>query len=384
MRIAFVGGRGVPALYGGFETAATEIGYRLVERGHEVTVYCREGYGDETELEYRGIRKIFMPRIRMQAVETLSHTFASMVHIWFHAPDVLIVLNPANGPLCIFPRLRGIPFAVHVDGLDWERGKWPWYGRKYIYWAARFSTWIAPAIIADSHGIQKFYKEKWNKESHYASYGTYLVESEEPALLEEYGLTPDDYFLVVARMEPENNTDLIVEAFKKVKTDKKLVIVGGTHYEGAYSKKLRELGESDPRIQFMGGIYERRRLREIMCNAYAYVHGHQVGGTNPILLKALGCGAAVLYLDVIFNAEVVGDAGKAFPREVNAAAEVLQEAVDHPERVASWRERTRARVSKEYCWERATDDYETLCMTLASKKSRTEPGEQKKQMEKRT
>lgn len=363
MKIAFVGGRGVPALYGGFETAATEIGIRLVERGHEVTAYCRNGYGSDGSSEYQGIKKIYLPRVALRTVETLSHTFVSMLHLAIRPPDVLIVLNPANGPLCIIPRLRRIPFAVHVDGLDWERGRWPAIGRKYIYFASWFCTKIAPALIADSRGIQDFYKRQWNADAHYASYGTYIEESRYPELLAEEGLTKGEYFLVVARLEPENNTDLIIRAFEKVKTDKKLVIVGGTNYEGPYFHGLKAHAR-DPRIKFLGGIYEQNRLNEIMCNAYAYAHGHEVGGTNPILLKALGCGNCVLYLDVVFNREVVGEAGCAFPKDVDAAAAVFQDLADHPERVGEYRLRARERIADTYTWEKATDDYEELCLQL--------------------
>jgi glycosyltransferase involved in cell wall biosynthesis len=367
MRIAMVGSRGVPALYSGFETAVTEIGVRLVERGHDVVVYCRKGYGDESEPEYKGIRKVYLPRLNMKVADTLSHTFLSFCHLVAHPPDVIVVVNPANGPLCLIPRLRGTPFGVNVDGLEWKRAKWPWVGQRYFYFASWFCTKVAPAIIADSRGIQDFYRERWGCDAYYASYGGYIETSQDPALLDEFGLRPDDYFLVVARLEPENNTALIVKAFEQVNTDKQLVIVGGTNYKSRYVADLKA-NTRDERVRFLGGVYEQEKLTEIMCNSYAYVHGHMVGGTNPVLLKALGCGACVLYADVNFNREVVADAGLPFPLDVAGAARVFQEVVDQPGARADYRARAPERIREAYTWDMVTDAYEELCRRLAERR----------------
>lgn len=362
MKIAFVGCRGVPALYGGFETAVTEIGARLVERGHDVTVYCRKGYGDEENSTNRGMRKRFVPRIKLRTVETISHTLVSLLHLFVNPPDVIVLVNPANGPLLWIPLLRGTPFAINVDGLDWERAKWPWIGRKYIYFAAWCCTKLAPQIIADSRGMQDFYKRQWNRETYYASYGTDVISTPAPDGLEQLGLAPREYFLVVARLAPENNTHLIIDAFRGVDTDKKLVIIGDDRYNSPYKRRLEAV--DDERVTFLGSIYNQPLLRQLMCHSYAYVHGHSVGGTNPVLLKALGCGACVLYLDVNFNAEVVDGAGIPFPGSVEGARAVLQEVASNPAKADAYRPRGPERIRETYTWERATDQYEDLCYRL--------------------
>lgn len=364
MKIAFAGTRGVPALYSGFETAATEICTRLVERGHDVTVYCRNGYGDESEPEYKGVKKKYLPRINLKVADTLSHTFYSLLHAFVHPPDVLLVMNGANGPLCVIPRLRGTPFAINVDGLEWKRAKWPWIGQRYFYFASWCCTKIAPAVIADSVGIQNFYRKQWNADTYYASYGAYCEASVNPAVLADYGLEKRNYYLVVARLEPENNTDLIVRAFEKLKTDKKLAIVGGTNYKSAFIENLKAQTK-DERVVFLGGIYEQDRLTEVMCNSYAYVHGHMVGGTNPVLLKALGCNTCILYADVEFNAEVVRQAGIPFPLDVEGAARVFQNIEDDPAGAERYRALGHSRINEAYTWEIATDAYEALCYDLA-------------------
>ena len=279
---------------------------------------------------------------------------------------MLLVFNPANSPCCVLPWLKKIPFAIHVDGLEWKRTKWPIIGRGYLYAACWFSTAIASRIIADNRGIQDFYRDKWRTESRtYASYGAYQVQSKQPHLLSEYDLVAEGYFLVVARMEPENNTALIVDAFKQVRTDKKLVIVGGTAYKSRYFDALVS-GNKDDRVRFLGPIYDQDRLNELFCNSFAYIHGHMVGGTNPVLLQALGAGCCVVYLDqgYRFNREVVGDAGVAFAPSAASLACRLQELLENPDKAKTLGALARERVASEYNWDRVADQYENLCFEL--------------------
>ena len=363
MHIAIAGCRGVPGLYSGFETAATEIGVRLVERGHEVSVYCRRGYGAPSETFYRGIRKVYLPQLNLKVAETVSHTLVCLLHAFLRPPDVLIVMNPANGPLLVLPRLRGTPVAINVDGMEWKRTKWSRLGRRYLYFASWCCTKIASEIVADSHALQDFYRSTWNVDPYYASYGAAVESPAPPDLVRESGLEPNEYFLVVARLEPENNTELIVRAFGGVSTDKKLFVVGGTTYRSRYMEQLKEK-TSDRRVIFAGPIYDQRRLTDLMCHCFAYVHGHMVGGTNPVLLKAMGCGSRVLVLDTEFNVEVVSDAGLTFPRDVDGARQLFQRVVDRPGEADAARARTRQRVQEAYTWKMAADRYEALCQRL--------------------
>ena len=367
MRIAIAGCRGIPALYSGFETAATEIGARLADRGHHVTVYCRRGYGTESEQTYRGVHKVYMPQLNLQVAETLSHTLVCLLHAFVHPPDVLLVMNPANGPLLVLPRLRGTPVAINVDGLEWQRTKWSRLGRRYLYFASWCCTRIASRVIADSRALQDFYRSTWRADSHYASYGASIEQSRDADSVRSYGVEPDEYFLVVARLEPENNTELIVRAFEGVETGKKLVIVGGTNYRSHYVERLKETTH-DNRVIFPGPIYDQERLTALMCHSYAYVHGHMVGGTNPVLLRAMGCGARVLVLDTAFNIEVVGDAGLTFPHDIEGARRVLQGVADDPTAANDVRSRARDRIRQAYTWELATDQYEALCQQLMGTK----------------
>jgi len=364
MRIAFVGVRGIPDLYGGFETAVTEISTRLVQRGHDVTAYCRKGYGNESELTYKGVKKIFLPRIETKQLDTLSHSFFSLVHLFFNPTDVILVFNAGNGPFCIIPSLRGARYAVNVDGLEWRRDKWGTVAKAYY----KFATWccvkLAPEIIADAERIKDYYKEQFKRDTFFAAYGAYIETSENPEILEEYGLKKDDYFFVASRLEPENNAEITVKAFEQVKTDKKLVIAGGASYKSPFIEKLKK--NRDPRIQFLGSVYKPGHIKELHCNCFAYIHGNEVGGTNPALLKALGYGNCVLYLDHDwrFNTEVAGDVGIPYPKSVEGLRERLQDLVDNPEKVHHYRKLAPERIREAYTWDIVTDRYEELCLKL--------------------
>lgn len=367
MRISFVGTRGIPVRYGGFETAVEEISTRLVARGHEATVYCRhDGSDSSTETSYKGVRRVSLPSLPLRAAETLSHTLLSLLHVLFVRPaDVVLVFNPANGPLCWLLKIARKPFAINVDGLEWKRAKWSAWGQRYLRLAAGVSARIAPVIIADSHGIQDYYREHFERDSTFVPYGAYEESSRDPGLLKEFQLTAGDYFLIVARLEPENNTELIVRAFEGVETEKKLVIVGGVSYQSEYVEKLKSL--SSQRVVFLGGIYDQIKLTEIVCNCFAYVHGHEVGGTNPILLKALGCGCCVLYLDNAFNREVVGPAGLGFEKDVEALRARLQELAADPSSASEYRKLSRVRIQGRYDWDRVADGYENIALELIKK-----------------
>ena len=169
----------------------------------------------------------------------------------------------------------------------------------------------------------------------------------------------------MARLEPENNIDLVIQAFEGVRTNKKLVIVGGTSYGSHYLTRLRN-SITDSRVMFAGPIYDQPRLTELMCHSFAYVHGHMVGGTNPILLKAMGCGARILFADVEFNAEVVRGAGISFPLSAEGARGVFQQMVDDTAAADQCRTKTRDRVREAYTWDMVTDQYEELCVRLAA------------------
>ena len=359
MKIALLGTRGVPAHYGGFETCAEEVGRGLAARGHAVTVYSRRGNAPGDPAQHDGMTIRYTGHIEHKILGTLTHTLTATLDALRRDFDVLLYFNAANAlPAGLGKALRGPPVVLNVDGLEWRRRKWGLLGRTYYHCAEWLSTKVADRVVTDSRAIQAYYERRWKSPSTYIPYGAYVEGAESPALLAEYGLEADGYFLTVSRLEPENNADLTLQAFAQVATDKKLVIVGGAKYESGFVRRLRRT--TDSRVTFLAPEYRPDRLRELYCGAFAYVHGNEVGGTNPALLQAMGHGSCVLALDVPFNAEVVADAALLYRKDPADLAAKLQLVLEDAGLVRRLRERARERVKEAYRWDEVIAAYESL------------------------
>jgi glycosyltransferase involved in cell wall biosynthesis len=358
MKIAFIGTRGVPARYGGFETCAEEIGRRLAARGHDITVYARSSYYPDRSPKWEGMRVRYRPAVRLKSLETLSHTAFSLADAARRGFDALLVFNGANSPLLFLARMRGTPVVLHADGLEWMRGKWGRLGRAYFRWAERISARHPGPLVADSDEIGRYFKERYGREAFRIAYGAEVKTSTRPELLAPYGLSPGRYVLQITRFEPENNPHLTVRAFEGLESDMKLVLVGGALYRS--KTRLMISGARDPRLVRPGFIYDKDVLRELLCNAAVYVHGNEVGGTNPALLEAMAAGCFVIARDVPFNREVLGGAGIYFRKDASDLREKLDWALGHPAERAAGKAAAVGIIRARYDWDRVVDGYETL------------------------
>jgi glycosyltransferase involved in cell wall biosynthesis len=365
MKIAMIGTRGVPASYGGFETAVEEIGSRLVQRGHTVTVYCRRGNAPtETAREYRGMRLVTLPAVRTKSLETLSHTALSVGHVALSQRyDAAFVFNAANAPFLPVLRLRRTPVALHVDGLEWKRAKWGGRAKAYYRWAEQTGIRTADALIADAQGIADYYTHQFGVETTLLTYGAPILRDVATDALDGLELVPNGYHLVVARMEPENHVDMIVEGYRLSGATDPLVVVGSAPYGSEYTALVHQLAGHDDRIRFLGGVYDQDVLDQLYAHALTYLHGHSVGGTNPSLLRAMGAGTAVIAYDVAFNREVLGADGEYFTDPESAGVRMLaaeQQPADAAAAGASLRERAAAK----YDWDTVAAGYEDLAERL--------------------
>lgn len=361
-----MGTRGVPATYGGFETFYEELGKRLVERGHTVTVYCRDSYYPDkcAQNQYLGMKLIYLPNFNKKTLDTLSHTFFSVIHAISQPYDVYMVCNAANSPVLVIPRLLGKRIAINTDGLEWKRGKWGKCARTYYKVCERISTIVAHRVIADSRGIQDYYVKEYNTQANFIPYGAYLTESKRPELLDTIGVRPNDYFLQITRFEPENNPLLTIQAYKKLSTNKKLLIIGSVPYESDYLRAIHAEAKENPNILLPGSIYDKELLNEIWCNCFAYIHGNEVGGTNPALLQTMASGCFTIAIDVSFSHDVLSDCGIFFTKEAQALASQMQWALDHVHEFATYKNKAVNRIRLYYSWDKVTDDYETLFLNM--------------------
>lgn len=363
-KIAIVGTRGIPANYGGFETFAEELSTRLAARGHQASVYSRKGTVKWTEPYYKGVRVIQLPTIRNKYLDTVFNTLLSTVHVMFSDVEIVYFCNAINSVYTVLPRLTGKKSIINVDGLEWKRKKWSRIGKMAYQISEWLATFLANEIISDSKRIQLYYKKKFRKETIFISYGANPeVPKSGEEVLKRYGLKKYDYLIYVSRFEPENNAHLMIQAYEKVKTDKPLVMVGDAPYSVPYIRQLRET--KDSRIKFLGSIYGED-YRILKANAYVYLHGNEVGGTNPALLEAMALGTCVIANGVGFNREVIGGAGLWFRRgSISDLKEKIEFALAHPDNIKELGNRAVERIKTYYNWDLVTEQYEKFFSELS-------------------
>jgi glycosyltransferase involved in cell wall biosynthesis len=358
MRIAILGTRGIPASYGGFETFAEHLATRLVARGHEVTVYCRSHYVSPRQLEYHGVKLTVLPTVQHKYFDTVVHTFLSALHAVPRRFDAALICNAANAPFSLFLRLTGTPVAINVDGLEHKRKKWGALGRKYYRLTEYLSTLLPNEMVTDAQVIQDYYLARHNAPSTMIAYGSEVERRPDRAVVRKWRVEPNRYILYVSRLEPENNAHLVIEAFKKVRTAFRLLIVGDAPYAEQYIEDLKARAKGDKRIIFTGFVFGQD-YRSLQQNAYCYVHATEVGGTHPALLEAMGYGNCVLTLATPENLEAVGEAGVSYVDEFDLA-EKLRRVLRDGSLVQAYRNRAQVRVQNCYDWETVVDQYERL------------------------
>jgi glycosyltransferase involved in cell wall biosynthesis len=353
MRIALLGTRGIPANYGGFETFAEELSVRLAERGHQVTVYCRER---NSLTEYRGVQLRYLPTIRHKYLDTVAHTGFSTADLLARPYDVVLYCNAANAIFTILPRLLGMATALNVDGVERHRKKWNRVAKAWYLVSEWLATWCASTLISDAEKIREYYIERYGKDSNFIPYGAEIGKALGSDHLRALGLEPGCYVLYVSRLEPENNALLVRQVFESVDTNKRLVLVGDAPYAAEYIAEVKNT--RDPRILFPGAIYGDG-YKELQSHCCVYVQATEVGGTHPALIEAMGRGALVLYLDTPENVEVAGDAAVPFTKE--NLGEKLAWAVNvSPTERDCWGKKAMQRIEALYSWSAVTDAYEKL------------------------
>ncbi|WP_035718035.1 DUF1972 domain-containing protein [Gordonia terrae] len=361
LHISLIGTRGVPAAYGGFETAVEEIGRRLTRNGHRVTVYCRAGH--DVGSNFLGMDRVVLPAVRRKSLETLSHTALSVAHAAGNRPDVAFVFNAANSPFLPFLRAIRVPVALHMDGLEWRRSKWGSTGKRFYRTAEVLGVRTADALIADSPGIADYYHHQFGARTELIKYGAPQLVTADSSGVEKLGLTPNGYHLVVARFEPENHVSEIVAGYGASDATKPLVVVGSAPYAEQYTSEINRIAAADPRIRLLGGVYDQELLDALYFHAFSYVHGHSVGGTNPSLLRAIAAGTAVVAYDVSFNRAVLDGQGWFFQDAAGVSAAISATEADENQ-VRKTAQFLQEHAARHYTWDEVATQYESLAHRL--------------------
>ncbi len=370
LHVAFLGTRGVPAAYSGFETFVEELGARLVERGHQVTVFNRYPFVPLREKHYRGMRIIRLRTIQRKSLDTLMHTFLSCLWLPLLKPDVVYICGVGNAIFCGLIRMMGIPVVINVDGEDWARKKWSGFAVKWLRTSEAWACRLAGVVIADAKIIQDRYRRVYGRETVLIPYGANIrLEPAGIGTLAKFGLTPRKYVLFVGRMVPENRADVLIEAFRAVPRSSGIqcVIVGDAPYSDDFKGELVRL--ADDRVVFTGYAF-LEQYRELSRNCLFYVLASGVEGTRPVLLDQMGFGNCVVVRDTAANSAVVADAGVKFEdaRETESLGEVLNHLIANPDVVEEYRGKAVRRVKAAFSWDSVTDRYEALFRELVALK----------------
>jgi glycosyltransferase involved in cell wall biosynthesis len=284
----------------------------------------------------------------------------STVHALFQKYDIILYVNSANGIFGIVTKLFKKKTAINVDGLEWLRPKWKGLGARVFYFTSKMATRWMDKIITDADAMKEVYLQEFNCDSTVIAYGANIRYSSNPHLIEKWNLNPNDYYLIVGRLIPDNNALLILREFVKSHTDKKLVIVGDVPYRDDYAENIRKI--EDSRVVFTGYINDANELAELYHNCFAYFHGHEYGGTNPTLLKALAYGCAIIALDTTFSREVLNndEYGLLFKKNEASLSNLINKLENEPDILQIFRNKSRQRIVEKYTWEKITEQYVDL------------------------
>ncbi|HZS93491.1 MAG TPA: glycosyltransferase [Chloroflexota bacterium] len=360
MKIAMMGSRGIPAGYGGFETLAEELSVRLVERGHDVTVYCRVPHVSFDGNTYRGVRLVKLPTVRRKHLDTIAHTGLSAAHALSQGYDIVLMFIAGNSPLSPIPRIVGQRVVLHVDGLDWRRAKWGGIARRYIQWCETLAPILPDAFITDSAVVAEYYRDRFGRAPDAViGYGGDATRVPPGETLANLGLEPRRYLLFVGRLVPENCVHHLVEACRDLDGGFRCVIVGDALYQEEYVSYLKQIAG---RSTLFTGYVFGKGYRELASNAFVFVEPSEVGGTHPAIVEAMAMGNCVVVNGIAENRETIGDAGLAYDGERGSSSleAVLRQLVESPSLVESYRRLARDRARQRFQWELIVDEYEEL------------------------
>lgn len=358
--LRILGTRGVPAAHGGFETFAEHLALFLVARGWKVIVYCQEdGDGPVFEDRWEGVDRVRVPIAQSGPKGTVVFDWKCTVHAAQHR-DLCLVLGYNTAVFMALLRLKGVRSLINMDGIEWARAKWGGVAKAWFYFNDWAGCWLGHHLIADHPQIKRHLETRVSgRKITTIPYGADLVTDAPVAPVQALGLEPGRFLTVIARPEPENSILEIVSAFSQRPRNCHLAVLGNYAKTNAYHRAVQ--AAAGPEVRFLGAIYDKKVVQALRFHSLAYVHGHQVGGTNPSLVEALGAGNAVVAHDNPYNRWVAGDSAAYFASEAQCA-EVFDSLIADQDRLATMRAASRGRHAAEFTWDGTLAQYETLLL----------------------
>ncbi len=360
MHVMIVGTRGVPAQHGGFETFAEDLSLFLTARGHKVTVYCQvDGGSGVKEDIWNGVNRVVIPSAD-HSVGTISYDWKTTLHC-SSGKGVVLTLGYNTGVFSLMYRLRHLPNVMNMDGIEWKREKWSLPQRCWLWFNEWAGARCANHLVADHPEISEHLQRHTSASKiTIIPYGADAINTAPSDVLLRYGLTRKNYYLLIARPEPENSILEIVRAFSSGRVGHPLIVLGD--YSGNGNQYKRQvLDAAGSKVHFVGAIYDRETVRVLRFHARAYIHGHRVGGTNPSLVESLAAGNAIIAHDNRFTRWVAGESAKFFSRTQDLEG-ILYSLEQDPGQLLEMEEGSRQRHKEEFEKEKVLSTYEELLL----------------------
>lgn len=363
-RLATFGFRSIPPCEGcaGSDKFAEELLVRLVRLGFIVTAYTRiYRHGGDQPGTYAGIRLVHLTTVKRKGFDTLLHSLKATLHIIVHNTGTIVhVHNGGNSIWALLLRLAGKRVVVTQDGIDWDRNKWPWYGRLFLHASAFVTAKVPNHVVFDNVFVKEEFEKRYRRTYNFIPYGSECeqVDDNTSVVMNRLGLTPRGYMLFVGRFIPDKGLHYLVSAFERLGTDKRLVLVGGSPNPSAYESQIRST--KDSRILFPGYIYGKDTV-VLMKNAYLYVQPSDIEGLSPVILSAMSLGTPLLCSDIRENMYVVGDTALTFRRsDTDDLARKLEYALLHSDELIQNTVRARHRALEQFSWDVVVRQYADL------------------------
>lgn len=364
--VNILGCRGVPAAHGGFETFAARLAPYLVEHGWDVTVYCQDDVQPGADMamhddHWQGVHRRHIPIARSGPVGTISFDLKATRDV-LSQPGVDLVLGYNTAVFAALNRIKRRKVVMNMDGIEWKRAKWSAVAKAWFYLNERAGSYLSQVAIADHPSIADHLRSASGIQSVVIPYGADLITGADSSLLEPLGVVPNRYFVSIARIEPENSILEIVEAFSLKPRNARLVVLGKLEDGNAYHQKVKAAASAE--VDFPGAIYDADRLAALRFYTLGYMHGHQVGGTNPSLVEALGAGNPVIAHNNRFNLWTAGE-GQFYFSTVEECAGHMEHLLADPAAADAARAAARARYARDFEWEKVLGQYRMLLEDVA-------------------
>lgn len=365
MNIAIIGTRGVPNYYGGFEQFAEFLSLGLIAKGHKVTVYNSHTHPYQNK-EWHGVKIVhcYDPEDKIGTAGQFIYDLNCILDLRKRKFDVILQLGYTSSSVWGWLLPKNTAVTTNMDGLEWKRTKYSNKVRKFLIWAERLGVKYSDYLISDSIGIQDYLFEKYKVPSTFIPYGASVFENPRQGVLKEYDLEPYSYDLLIARLEPENSIEIILDGVVLANTVRKFLVIG--KHQTAYGEYLKERYKKHNLIIFLGGIYDIEKLDSIRYFSNLYFHGHTVGGTNPSLLEAMASSSLICANQNPFNQYILGEDALYFST-LDDVANVLKKTHKQNELFQSMVKKNVAKIIETYTWEKIVDQYESHLKAVIGK-----------------